>query len=219
MEESNYLKILEKYDNLENLVKLFKGTEFIDDWECIYESFVDLFENELSKIYMYLDFRKTQDRENYQELLRRNNRIRSGILSEYSNLYKIKKQSGIPRDNYSSEIIDDKYVPKIPLKGIRSKVIFKKYCNREFLNTINMDNISNYSFNDIKTILLRLIYYTNHKYVNSLYIINPLTLCDNIINLFGSNDLDQEMKNLITNYLMLTNNYHSWKAKKILEMN
>lgn len=50
MEESNYLKILEKYDNLENLVKLFKGTEFIDDWECIYESFVDLFENELSKI-------------------------------------------------------------------------------------------------------------------------------------------------------------------------
>lgn len=81
-----------------------------------------------------------------------------------------------------------------------------------------MDNISNYSLNDIKTILLRLIYYTNYKYVNSLYIINPLTLCDNVINLFGSNGLDQEMKNLITNYLTLTNYYHSWKAKKILEM-
>lgn len=201
MIKEGYTRLLNKYEELEKIANLFIGTEYVDDWECIYEFFVNLFDSELPKIYRYLDLQFSSDRYRYYHVLGLNNRIRNIILKEYSILYKEKKSLGIPKDLYKSSIINDKYISKIKhlYKGVNLVHINFRLITEENSNIVKIDGKSIEEVKDI--INNRILTKVSNK---TCYYISKFDFINNIFNYFGE-DLgdDQELQNLIYNYRLL----------------
>lgn len=208
MIEDKYRKILESYETLENIIELFKDSEFIDDWECIYEKFIYTYENQLINIFKCLNFTITIDIDCYCNLLRRNNKIRSAILRNYANIYKKKKNQGIPKDKFASELINSKYISKIhnigqdvrKIKGLNFKKVINYNERRETIEDIKNE------------VLLKIIYRINMARVGYYFAYDAdkfYMFCEDIVSKVTYPD--EEFKNLVTNLLILSGNYFKWK--------